>query len=556
MVRFSALSSLQKRVNRVLVVGSIETLQQQGATDSFLQQTLVSASSTASNSRVNFSGANPLLLQHALDHLSPSTDAGATQQLVLTRETGTEALLVTLHALPTQVSRGNTLARPHAISAFVKSHSALLSKRGAEESQDEVVLVVLMLPGHTDTWFAAGAAVARAVPLYVHKLSKINALPAEASESQEDKLEVVYQTPLKEDEATLLQNTANAIQLATRLVDAPPNELHSDAFIAEALAVAKRTNSKATVIQGEELKNKGFGGIYGVGKAAEHKPALVCLSYVPEGTDPNAKGVAMVGKGILFDTGGLSIKTGGFMVGMKRDMGGAASLLAAFEAACLAKNTTDKTPLHVVLCVAENSVGPESTRVDDVLVMYSGKTVEVNNTDAEGRLVLADGVAYAVKHLNPKVIVDMATLTGAQGISTGQRIGAIYTNDDVLETLAVKAGKVSGDLVHPMPYAPEFFRSEFKSTIADMKNSVKNRANAQVSCAGQFIANHLGEFETTGKWLHVDMAFPVFTSDDERSTGFGVAFIQSLLKEIDGAAWILIIAVSCSRACTTKTRSD
>ncbi|KAL4145521.1 putative aminopeptidase npepl1 [Phytophthora ramorum] len=245
----------------------------------------------------------------------------------------------------------------------------------------------------------------------------------------------------------------------------------------------------------------------------------------------------MVGKGIIFDTGGLSIKTGGFMVGMKRDMGGAASLLAAFEAACHAKNTTDKTPLHVVLCVAENAVGPESTRVDDVLVMYSGKTVEVNNTDAEGRLVLADGVAYAAKHLNPKVIVDMATLTGAQGIATGNRIGAIYTNDGELETLAIKAGKVSGDLVHPMPYAPEFHRLEFKSTVADMKNSVKNRANGQVSCAGQFIANHLGEYEQTGKWIHVDMAFPVFTADDERSTGFGVAFIQSLLKEIDGAGW-------------------
>jgi len=169
--------------------------------------------------------------------------------------------------------------------------------------------------------------------------------------------------------------------------------------------------------------------------------------------------------------------------------------------------------------------------------MYSGKTVEVNNTDAEGRLVLADGVAYAVKHLNPKVVVDMATLTGAQGISTGNRIGAIYTNDEDLERLAVKAGKTSGDLVHPMPYAPEFHRPEFKSSIADMKNSVKNRANAQVSCAGQFVANHLGEYEQTGKWLHVDMAFPAFTGDDERATGFGVAFIQALLKEIDGAGW-------------------
>ncbi|KAE9318598.1 putative aminopeptidase [Phytophthora rubi] len=529
MVRFTSLSSLQQRVNRVLVVGALETLQAQGAADSFLHQTLVAASAH----RVSFSaGANPLLLQHALDTLRPGADSGSTSQLLLAPETqDVDALHVTLHALPTQVSRSNSAARPHAITSFVKGHSAPVVTRAeakAEAETDDVVLVVLMLPGHTDTWFAAGAAVARAAPLYAHKLKQ---------SSTPDKLQVVYQTPLSGAQTTLVQHTADAIQLAARLVDAPPNELHSDAFIAEARAVAQRTASKITVIQGEELRERGFGGIYGVGKAATHKPALVCLSHVPEGAGSDAKGVAMVGKGIIFDTGGLSIKTGGFMVGMKRDMGGAAALLAAFEAACHAKNTTDKTPLHAVLCVAENSVGPDSTRVDDVLVMYSGKTVEVNNTDAEGRLVLADGVAYAVKHLNPKVVVDMATLTGAQGISTGNRIGAIYTNNEALEGLAVKAGKISGDLVHPMPYAPEFHRPEFKSTIADMKNSVKNRANAQVSCAGQFIANHLGEFEETGKWLHVDMAFPSFTGEDERATGFGVAFIQSLLKEIDGAGW-------------------
>jgi probable aminopeptidase NPEPL1 len=534
MVRFAALSSLHKRVNRVLAVGSVETLQAQAQANSFLQQALATASADA----VKFSadGPNPLLLQHALDSLSPSADNGATSQLLLAPETGASPLHLTLHALPTQVSRSNSPARPHDIAAFVKGHSQLLTARDqAGASRDEAVLVVLMLPGHSETWFAAGAAVARAAPLYEHKFKRANALPT-ANQAKKDQLEVVFQTPLTAEQATLVQHTADGIQLASRLVDAPANELHSDAFIAEAREVAQRTGAKITVIQGEELREQGFGGIYGVGKAAAHKPALVCLSHVPEGA-ADAKGVAMVGKGIIFDTGGLSIKTGGFMVGMKRDMGGAAALLAAFEAACHAKNTTDKTPLHAVLCVAENSVGPDSTRVDDVLVMYSGKTVEVNNTDAEGRLVLADGVAYAVKHLNPKVVVDMATLTGAQGISTGNRIGAIYTNDEDLERLAVKAGKTSGDLVHPMPYAPEFHRPEFKSSIADMKNSVKNRANAQVSCAGQFVANHLGEYEQTGKWLHVDMAFPAFTGDDERATGFGVAFIQALLKEIDGAGW-------------------
>ncbi|KAE8975316.1 hypothetical protein PR002_g25631 [Phytophthora rubi] len=191
---------------------------------------------------------------------------------------------------------------------FVKRHSAPVATRGAEAEADDVVVVVLMLPGHTDTSFAAGASL-----------------------------------PLSGAQTTLVQHTVDAIQLAARPVDASPNELHPDAFIAEARAVAQRTTSKITAIQRVQLRHQGFGGIYGVGKAATHKPALVCLSHVPEGAAEDAKGVTM------------------------------------------------------------NSVGPDSTRVDDVLVMYSGKTVEVNNTDAEGRLVLADGVAYAVKHLNPKV---------------------------------------------------------------------------------------------------------------------------------------------------------
>ncbi|GAB9476558.1 Metalloprotease family m17 [Globisporangium polare] len=538
MVNFNG--AQDKRVNRVLVVGTVESLKEQLAADSFLLQTLASAGGS-----VRFDGANLVLLKHAVDTLAPTSDAGATSQLLLLRDGSADAFPVTLHALPKQVSRANSLARPHSIHSFVKNNRTLASKAGSDgesaKTDDEVVLVALVLPSHSETWFAAGAAVARAAPPYVHKQKKASGLLPDSADvavkTDADQLAVVYAHALSDADKALIKHTADGIQLATRLTDAPPNELHSDTFVAEALRVAKRTNSKAVVIQGEELNKRGFGGIYGVGKAAHHLPALVALSHYPEGASADAKGVTLVGKGIVYDTGGLSIKTGGFMVGMKRDMGGAASLLAAFEAAVLAKNTTDKTPIHVVLCIAENAVGPLATRPDDIHTLYSGKTVEINNTDAEGRLVLADGVAYAVKHLNPKVIVDMATLTGAQGIATGQRIAAIYTNDEDLERLAVTAGKKSGDLVHPVPYAPEFFRAEFKSTVADMKNSVKNRTNAQVSCAGQFIGNHLGEYETTGRWLHVDMAFPIKTDDDERSTGFGVAFIQSLLKEIDSAGW-------------------
>ena len=138
-------------------------------------------------------------------------------------------------------------------------------------------------------------------------------------------------------------------------------------------------------------------------------------------------------------------------------------------------------------------MGPASTRPDDVLTLYSGKTVEVNNTDAEGRLVLGDGVAYATKHLNVSTLVDLATLTGAQLVATGRRHAAVICNDDDLEARAIIAGKSCGDLVHPLPFVPEFYRGEFASKIADMKNSVKDRMNAQSSCAGQFVFNHVAK---------------------------------------------------------------
>ena len=146
------------------------------------------------------------------------------------------------------------------------------------------------------------------------------------------------------------------------------------------------------VIVGEELDKQGYGGLYNVGKAGPHPPALVVLSYEP----PSAKGnksTVFVGKGIVFDTGGTQIKTKAGMPGMKRDMGGAASVLGAFL--CLARSgTVHNRPLHAVLCLAENSVTSHAMRPDDVITMHSGKSVEVNNTDAEGRLVLSDGVSH------------------------------------------------------------------------------------------------------------------------------------------------------------------
>jgi len=315
-----------------------------------------------------------------------------------------------------------------------------------------------------------------------------------------------------------LQPAVDAVRRAGHLVDSPPNVLTTTAFVQAATEAAARVGAKATVIRGDELIQAGLGGIYGVGKAAEEPPALVVLDHGGPGG-----GACWVGKGIVYDTGGLSLKTKTGMPGMKTDMGGAAAVLAAFEAAVAMGHPG---PLTAVLCVAENAIGPGATRPDDVLHMFSGKTVEVNNTDAEGRLVLADGVAWVAKQRSPTQVIDLATLTGAQALATGQFHAGLYCSDEALEQQAIVVGRATGDTAHALPYAPELFRKEFNSSIADMKNSVKNRANAQSSCAGQFIGNHLEAAGYTGPWLHIDMAAPSTTNG--RGTGWGVGMLLGL----------------------------
>ncbi len=400
--------------------------------------------------------------------------------------------------LPEQCSRHNAPSRPWSITRLVQGMGA----------HGEVgIVLVLDDPAHA---FASVMAVARALPSY-----------SAASKQSEVSVKVAIRAP-----GPLpcgldhLGIAADAVRRAAHWVDAPPSEFDTRAFVAEARAVARRHLGVGVhTVVGSELQQQGFGGLWGVGKAAESPPALIVLEYLPEGSQ--APHEAWVGKGIVYDTGGLSIKSKTGMPGMKTDMAGAAAVLAAFEAAV--RIGVDRR-LTAVLCVAENAIGPLATRPDDILHMYSGRTVEVNNTDAEGRLVLADGVAWVTRHREPTRMVDLATLTGAQSISTGKRHAALYASDEGLESEVTLAGRASGDLVHALPYCPEFFRREFQSRVADMRNSVKDRSNGQCSCAAEFIRQHIVNHDVP--WVHVDMAGP--SVRDGRATGFGVGLLLGL----------------------------
>jgi probable aminopeptidase NPEPL1 len=443
-----------------------------------------------------------------LDALMTSLDAktGGSSTTLVAR--GDVAHKISLGGLPTKLSRNN---HPMAVHTITK-----LAGTAAANKKGNTRMVVL-----TDD-FSIGplaSAIAKAFPLFSKKSSKTK---------EQQNVHVVFcraDGSLVEDIQQLeaAQVAASGVQLAARLVDSHPELLTTTQFAKEVESlVADHPKVQMKQWIGKELKE--YGGLYGVGKAANCPPRMIVLEYEGDGEEPDET-VALVGKGIVYDTGGLSLKSKTGMCQMKHDMGGAAGLFGGFWSAVQLRVTKK---VYCILMLAENAIGPDAFRNDDILTMYSGKTVEVNNCDAEGRLVLADGVAYSSKQLEDlDLIVDMATLTGAQLVATGKKHAGILANKPEVEARAIEAGMHSGDLCFPLLYAPELLMPEFQSAVADMKNSVKDRSNAQTSCAGHFIEAHLEE-SYEGGWLHVDMAGP--GTNGQRGTGYGVGLVLSLLE--------------------------
>jgi probable aminopeptidase NPEPL1 len=326
----------------------------------------------------------------------------------------------------------------------------------------------------------------------------------------------------------IVATTLRASRAAAELVDTPPAELDPETFAAKAHEqLADNPKVKVREIVGDALLKQRLRGIHAVGRCATKAPRMLVASYDPR--IPKARRIALVGKGVTFDAGGLHIKARGMMETMKSDMGGAAATLGAFS---VLARTGCKHKLSLILCLAENAIGPAAYKPDDILKLHSGKTVEINNTDAEGRLLLADGASYAARTLGADVVFDAATLTGAQLVATGVLHAGVVTNDEELERLMIEAGRASGDLCHALPFAPEIFKEEFSTPIADMKNSVENRSNAQSSCAAQFVYWHIEDAPGARRrrWCHVDLAGPAFPRD--RATGYGVALISEAVRRL------------------------
>jgi len=411
-------------------------------------------------------------------------------------------------ALPDKVSRHNSPTRAEMI-----RHCAAQVAGAAGATKKLAVIICIDDPSHA---MAAGMAVARCYPLFNQTSGKERKGVVQVACVLPDGSEVKIEKSVK--------IAVDASRFVARLVDTPPQDMKTSDMEKEARAAVKGlAGVKVTAIVGDRLLTKKMGGIHAVGRTATVAPRMVVLEYKPK--RKARRTVVLVGKGVVYDTGGLSLKVGGSMPNMKCDMGGASAVLGAFLTLA---QTGSKDHLYCVLCLAENAIGPDAYRPDDILTMHSGKTVEINNTDAEGRLVLADGVSYAARDLGADLIIDAATLTGAALLTSGPIISCCATNRDGLESRAVVSGKLTGDVTHPLLFAPEFFKSEFTSKVADMRNSVKTRMNAQSSCAGQFIYNHIEELDTP--WMHLDIAGPAFR--DGRGTGYGTALISEIVNNV------------------------
>ncbi|MFB7515943.1 leucyl aminopeptidase [Streptomyces sp. NPDC056144] len=293
------------------------------------------------------------------------------------------------------------------------------------------------------------------------------------------------------------QAVAEEMNRARDLINMPPNDLYPASFAAAVQAAGKEHGLKVQVLDEKALEKGGYGGILGVGKGAVRGPRLVRVAY----THPKAeKTLALVGKGITYDSGGISLKPAGHNETMKCDMAGAAAVFATVVAASrigLAVNVTGW------LALAENMPSGSATRPGDVLNMYSGKTVEVLNTDAEGRLVLADALTKASEE-HPDAIVDVATLTGAMVLALGDRTFGIMANDDDFRTAIHEIADEVGEQSWPMPL-PADMRKSMDSSTADMANMGVRMGGGLV--AGLFLQEFVGEGIT---WAHLDIAGPAF----------------------------------------------
>ena len=355
------------------------------------------------------------------------------------------------------------------------------------------------------------------------------------SKAPEGPAEVVILTDAARKSAAIealeaAQVVATATSVARNWVNTPPGDFTPEKFTAAVTELKKSMKATKVTIKVTDdatLKAEGYGGIIGVGQGSANPPRLMQLTYKPAKAQAR---IALVGKGITYDSGGLSIKPGASMMTMKMDMAGAAAVVAATFAIAeldLPIEVTTFAPM------AENMVSGSSTRPGDVLTMFGGKTVEVLNTDAEGRLVLADALVRAAEE-KPDLIIDVATLTGACVVALGDRVAGLLGNDEALVDSVKAAGDRAGEAFWPLPITEEMTEKvRTNSKIADLAQHNTERWGGTLYAAA-FLKEFVGDF----KWAHLDIAGPAFNEKAPHGytpsggTGVAVATLVEFAREL------------------------
>ena len=309
-----------------------------------------------------------------------------------------------------------------------------------------------------------------------------------------------------------LAAVADGIFLARDLVNEPPNVLYPAEFARRARTQLSRLGVKVEILGEAEMKKQGFGALLGVGQGSARESQLVVMQWNGGPSSKNKKSgkpIALVGKGVCFDSGGLSIKVGAGMQGMKGNMAGAACVTATMLALATRKARVNAVG---VIGLVENMPDGGAFRPDDVLTSLSGQTIEVLNTDAEGRLVLADALTYTQRRFKPKLLIDLATLTGAIVQTLGYEHAGIFSNDDQLVQRIQAAGRYTGERVWQLPLDP-FYDKMIRSKIADMKNI--GGANSGAITAAQFLLRFI---EKDTAWAHLDIAGVAWQDGEQKPT--------------------------------------
>lgn len=334
----------------------------------------------------------------------------------------------------------------------------------------------------------------------------------------------------KKDIVSLLKEgkyTGETTNQIKALVDAPAN-YKTPEFLGEwAIKSAKKYHYKCTVLHQDELKKQGFDAVIAVGQGSANPPVVIITEYI---TKPKAKiDIGLVGKGITFDTGGISIKPSTNLHYMKSDMGGAAAVLGVVELVAKLKLNVN---LVGIVASAENAVDKDSYRPGDVINSYSGKTIEIIDTDAEGRLVLADGLSYLIKEFKPEKIIDLATLTGSVVRTLGFAAAGMFTNNTEMAQAMSSIGNKTNERVWQLPLF-EDYEADLHSDIADLRN-FSGKPIAGASAAAKFLEAFT---ESHKNWMHLDIAGVSFGdspySKMKSASGFGVQLITNYIKSLN-----------------------